>query len=903
VPPPSPGVPAQLFYSYSHKDEKLRDQLQIHLSSLIRDWQISGWHDRKIDAGADWEGVIDDHLKAAGIILLLVSADFIASKYCYDIEVRCAMERHRKGQARVIPVILRPCDWKTAIFAHLQALPTDGKPVTRWTNRDEAFLNIAQGIRRALQEISFSEAPATATKQSTALPVPALNTLHQLPAPPADFTGRTSELAELHQAVKTGGVTVCGMQGLGGVGKTALALKLAEQLKPDYPDAHFYLDLKGGSPRPLTPRNAMAHIVCAWHPMAQLPEHEAEMAPLYRSILDGKRALLLMDNASDAEQVEPLIPPAGCLLLVTSRKHFTLPALVGKNLDKLSAAEARALLLRIAPSLKKENPDQIDELASLCGYLPLALRAVASALEEKKTIRPTDYANRLKTIGKHLLLKVDPSIEKNVGAALQSIYEQLSDELRQKLRLLSVFPDSFDLLASGAVCETLPAVAEDMLRELLSYSFIEFEETAQRYSLHDLIRLFAAQLLSAEERHAAQRRHAEHYLRVLGAADELYLRGGESMTRGLALFDAEWANIQAGHGWVVANQDDHAIAEWCWKYPDAGVHCLSLRQPPHERIRWLESALAAAQRLKQPAWEANSLSNLGIAYHDLGEYRHAIEYHEKRLQIARLIGDHRGEGYALGNLGRAYRNLGDYRRAIEFLEHDLRIAREIGDRRGEGTTLGNLGLAYDNLGDHRRAIEYHEQHLKITREFGNRLEEGRALGNLGLGFYSLGEYRRAIGYYQQDIQIAREIGDRRGESDVLGNLGSAYNRLGEYHRAIECYEQQLKIAREIRNRVAENRALGGLGTAHYRMGEHYLATVYQEQSLQIAREIGDRLGEGHAHWNCALALHELGDRAATMVRATSALKIYETLKSPHASTVRAQLAEWHEEDKASGKIE
>ena len=150
MPPPSPGVPAQLFYSYSHKDEKLRDRLKVHLSALKREGIISGWHDRKIGAGTEWKDAIDDNLRSANIILLLVSADFLASDYCYDVELKYAMDRHEKGQARVIPVILQPCDWKTTIFAKLQALPTNGRPVITWKNRDEAFLNVVEGIRRAL---------------------------------------------------------------------------------------------------------------------------------------------------------------------------------------------------------------------------------------------------------------------------------------------------------------------------------------------------------------------------------------------------------------------------------------------------------------------------------------------------------------------------------------------------------------------------------------------------------------------------------------------------------------------------------------------------------------------------------------------------------------------------------
>jgi hypothetical protein len=359
-------VPAQLFYSYSHKDERLRDQLAGHLSALTREKLISGWHDREITAGTKWKGEIDHNLKAGSIILLLVSADFLASDYCHDVELQCALDRDRSGEARVIPVILRPCDWQNSAFAPLQALPKNAKPVTRWSNRDEAWLSVVEGIRKALKEMG-SLSPATiatlatnppapaisaSTLQQITSAIPALNPLHQLPTPPADFTGRQQELKELLAAVKTGGVTISGLQGLGGVGKTALALKLAEQLKPDYPDAQFYLDLKGVT-QPVTPRDAMAHVVRAWHPTAQLPEQEEQMAPVYRSVLDGKRALLLMDNARDAKQVAPLIPPASCLFLVTSRQHFKLAGSVTKDLGKLPHPDACKLLIRIAPRLGK----------------------------------------------------------------------------------------------------------------------------------------------------------------------------------------------------------------------------------------------------------------------------------------------------------------------------------------------------------------------------------------------------------------------------------------------------------------------------------------------------------------------------------------------------------------------
>lgn len=143
----------EIFYSYSHKDEDLRDELQKHLSILRRQGVINSWHDRRISVGTEWVGQIDEHLNSANVILLLVSADFIASDYCYDLEMARAMERHDAKEACVIPISLRPCDWKGAPFEKLQGLPKDMKPVTTWANQDEAFTDIAKGIRQAVERI------------------------------------------------------------------------------------------------------------------------------------------------------------------------------------------------------------------------------------------------------------------------------------------------------------------------------------------------------------------------------------------------------------------------------------------------------------------------------------------------------------------------------------------------------------------------------------------------------------------------------------------------------------------------------------------------------------------------------------------------------------------------------
>ena len=143
-------APLSLFYSYAHEDESLREQMEKHLRLLRRQGLISEWHDRQIVAGTQWARQIDSHLETASVILLLISSDFLASDYCYDLEMQRALERNSRGEARVIPIILRPCEWRNAPFATLQVLPRDGLPVTEWDNIDSAFLNIARGIRRAL---------------------------------------------------------------------------------------------------------------------------------------------------------------------------------------------------------------------------------------------------------------------------------------------------------------------------------------------------------------------------------------------------------------------------------------------------------------------------------------------------------------------------------------------------------------------------------------------------------------------------------------------------------------------------------------------------------------------------------------------------------------------------------
>lgn len=620
---------------------------------------------------------------------------------------------------------------------------------------------------------------------------PALRALHQLPPPPGDFTGRADELAELFANVERG-VQISGLQGQGGIGKTALALKLAEQLAPRYPDAQFYLDLKGAAEQqPLSASDALSHVLRAYHPTVKLPDDEAELRALYLSVLHDQRALLLMDNARDAAQVTPLIPPAPCVLLVTSRQHFHLPGLHAKDLDTLPPADARALLLNIAPRIGSHA----DEIARLCGHLPLALRVAASIIAERKNLNPANYARRLSDAKQRLSL---------VEASLKLSYDLLSAKLQRRWRALAVFPATFDAEAAAAVWEADSDAAHDALGDLVRYSLLDWDDATARYSLHDLARLFADSRLSDDERYAAQARHAGHYLEVLDEAHGLYLQGGEAFMRGLALFDAEWTNIQAGQSWAARHVGDNdKAARLCFSYPGVGAYLLELRLHPRERINWSEKALLAARKSDHRVAEADELVYLGSAYHDLGEVRRAIEFHEQALVIYREIGNRLNECSALSNLGNAYIILGELSHAVELQEQQLIIAREISDQRAESNALNNLGNAYIALGETHRAVELFEQKLAIDREIGSRRGEGNALASLGTTYNELGETRRAVELYEQALAIYREIGDRRGAGTALWNMSLLLDALGNRSHAVAYAEESLKIREEIEDPNAD----------------------------------------------------------------------------------------------------
>jgi len=509
---------------------------------------------------------------------------------------------------------------------------------------------------------------------------PPQSKVRELSSPPKDFVGRAREIRDLRKAARKHTPLI--IRAGGGVGKTALALKLAAELRSLFPGPHIHLRLRG-TDEPLSPLKAMEHVIRAFRPDYKTPEDEAEVAPLYRSTLHGKRALLLMDNARDADQVRDLAPPEGSLMIVTTRQDFTLPGWFALDLDVLPMQKAVELLGKPCSRIG----DDAEEIAELCGCLPLALRLAGGALAVREEIAPADYIADLRGKG-NLIATLDKfqgasGAEKKLEASFRMSYELLCDDLKEAWRQLAVFPADFFSVAAAAVWEMEGKAARDFLGDLLSYNLIDYDADTKRWRLHDLARDFAAARLAEDEgeRYAAAKRHARHYLAVLSLCNNLYLEGGDETLRGLAVFDMERANIEAGFEWASANyKTNDDAAQTASDYPDAGAYCLDLRQHPRrERIPWLEIALAAARRLEDRKAEAAPLGNLGLAWAALGETRKAIDYFEKPLEIARDMGDRRGEGYDLWNMALALESLGERDEAIEKAEDALSIYEEIED--------------------------------------------------------------------------------------------------------------------------------------------------------------------------------------------------------------------------------
>jgi hypothetical protein len=366
---------------------------------------------------------------------------------------------------------------------------------------------------------------------------------HQLRTPVTDFIGRKQEIAELCQVLTVGDQTavITGLRGMGGIGKTELAIVVANQIADQFPDGQIVVELFGAS-NPLPPERAVQEAIRAFDREAKLPDDLPSLQALYRQYCSGKRLLVLADDAKDGAQVRPLLPPVGCALLVTSRTHIELEGMKTHPLGILSSTDAEALLLQICPRIGEYAP----ELTKLCGALPLALRVSAIFLKRRPTRPVGSYLQSLRDEQarlSHLHDPKDPSL--NVEASLALSYGGLSNDVQHTFAQLGVFVGDFTLDAAEAVVNAEGSTAADLLEELYLSSLLEFDESTARYDMHDLARAFALdRLREHENEHSTRLRYAQYYADVVTYAQtELYLKGKQA--DGLMLFDGERRQIDA----------------------------------------------------------------------------------------------------------------------------------------------------------------------------------------------------------------------------------------------------------------------------------------------------------------------------------------------------------------------
>lgn len=672
---------------------------------------------------------------------------------------------------------------------------------------------------------------------------------HHVPRAPLDFTGREAQLQYL-VSQEAAGVRFIGLHGGFGVGKTTLALKLADLLSRKYPDAHCYFDLKGLSQHPLSAAHAMRHVIWSLRPDARLPQTDEELGMLYRSILHSKSALLLFDNLSNAMQIRLLSPPQSCFVIVVSRHHLSFPGMLDDEVVRFSPKDAEDLLLAIAPRIKP----QVRVIATICGYLPLALRAAGSAVAEHVDIDPADYAAYL-TSSRVRLDLTDPTEDLSIEASIRLSYELLTDDLKLRLRTLSVFPGTFDMYAASAVWELEIQETQAALSSLVRYSLATFNPLDRRYSLLDFPRLFSDSLVSTAERDKAALNHASHFEQVLAIAESLYLKGNESTKVGLELFHAETSNFNVAQAWCVRHAADHPIAAaLCSKYPEVGFYVLEFNQHPNDRIAGLTAALHAAKQMNDARNEGRHLGSLGIAHWRLGDSRRAADIFKEALNVTRRSKDLEGRARAFRGLGLAFQALGWRHRARRSHQSALEIDQTLRDNRNVGRDLNNLGIAYAAIGETDSAIKCHRRHLRMAQAAGDIRAESAAIGNLAVIYRQLAKTRRAITLYKRALAIDCEFGDMVGEAGDLLELGKAYADLGHREKAIECFER----------------------------------------ALPLTQITGERRREADTLLAIARTRYEQGDIQTAVDMATESLHLFEELKQPEATSVRKIILKWRD---------
>ncbi|MEO3923373.1 tetratricopeptide repeat protein [Micromonosporaceae bacterium B7E4] len=745
----------------------------------------------------------------------------------------------------------------------------------------------------------------------------------QLPTAVAGFVGRAEALKLLDETLRPGitapsVLAIASIVGTAGVGKTALAVYWAHQVRDRFPDGQLYLDLRGFDPArsPVTPAEALTAFLDALRvPPQRIPDTLDAQVGLFRSLLADRQMLLVLDNARDAEQVRPLLPgSARSLVLVTSRNQLSgLVVAEGARLlplNLLSTAEARELLTRrLGADRLAAEPAAVEDLLRRCAGLPLALAVVAARAAAYPDFPLASIVDQLREARERLDTFVEgEERETDLWSVFSWSYRTLDPAAARLFRLLGLHPcPETDGYAAAALAGTDVRQTRRTLDRLVRAHLVQLS-TPGRYGMHDLMRGYAGALAAStadesggDAPDAALGRLFDHYLGAAAAAMEV-LHPAEAAERpqvprprtplpelrpetARRWLDAERRNLvlvagyMAEHGWP-----GHTVrlAGTLHRYLDGGHYADALTIHGHARD--------AARRSADPAGEARALLGLAATNGQLGRYPTSAGHLDRALLLMRQTGDRPGEARILGGLGLVAQRLGRYASARERYLQALDIYRQTGGRTGETRILSNLGVVELRQGGYGPAADYFAQALARYREDGNRTGEAIALNNLGEAEWRSGRLDPAAEHLRQALAGYRQLGHVRGEASTLDNLGGVMLSLHRPAEAAEHFGRALTLFREMGDRDGETWVLNGLGEAAYAVGRPADAVLRHRAALALAAGTGVREQQARAHTGLGRAYDDLGEPARAREHYTEALTIYTELGAPDADDVRARLA-------------
>jgi tetratricopeptide (TPR) repeat protein len=705
-------------------------------------------------------------------------------------------------------------------------------------------------------------------------PPPSAAVPRQLPAPPPAFTGRVAESAELGRIMDTSSVVITSIDGMAGVGKTALAVHAAHRMAGHYPDGQLFIDLLGYTEgaRPVEPGDALDRMLRALGvPGDQIPRDLDDRAALFRSRLAGRRILILLDNAASEAQVAPLLPGTPeCLVMVTSRRRLVgLDQTRVVSLDVLPLQDAIALFTSTAGNGRTAGApaEALAELVELCGRLPLAVRIAAARLRGRPAWSVENLVNKLQD-QQQLLVELEAG-SRSVAAALESSYRDLDPAVRRGYRLLGLHPGAeLDSYAVAALLDAGVSDADRLIDQLIDAHLLQ-EPTPGRFAFHDLVRAHSRATSNRDEsepdRRAALTRLLDYHCHTASAAMDVAYPHGRNRrpdvppahtptpTFAGAVHAGAWLGGELPNLVAAAQQAaEHGRPAHASHLGTTLQRYLYDHGHAAEALTLHQHALTAARAVGDGCREVDALRLLGkVHWWFHSRLQHAGELLEQAVATARAVGHHVGEVKALKDLGEVRRLQGAYERAEEHLAAARESARRVADRVTEQDAL--FELAWHHLWHGGPALDELEECLTLARAANDSYGESWALHGLGHAHQLQDRSERAIECYEQALQVSRAAGDQRGTLSDLTCLAYTHHQAGDDVQAIAHYQEALDVARQIGNPNWEYEAVHGLGRVACAAGRTEQALAYFDRALDLATKLGKPVSDMRAHDGLARA--------------------------------------------------